>query len=679
VHVHRAILVGRELLHAVRSPVTALGIAFRFVHLAASLGLLGAAFAPLLAGRSDRSTAATWESRVVRLARACALVALVSGFGTLALQTIRLEGRMAALADPAALARVFLDTQAGFVWILRAGLLVVLLAFLVVRLTIASPLDWLAARGEALLLGGIALGLAATAGHAAAVEPNTWQAIGADALHLIAAGVWLGGLLPFALLLAAAGREAGADARPFAVLALRRFSTLALASVIVLAGSGIVTSTIHVGTIPALLGTTYGRLLLAKLALLIPLIGLGAFNRIRVLPRLSGDAVTIGRPAMSRLATTMAAETVVAMLVLVIVAAMTSTPPARHGDPVWPFGFRLSWDAVGDVPAARARVLLASQLAVLGSVAVISAAVVAWARRPLLVGGLALLAVGGGLGLPPLRVDAYPTTYRRPAVPWTAGSIASGATLYHAHCASCHGASGAGDGPEVLTLPQPPGDLRSRRLAFHTAGDLFWWITYGIPSTRMPAFAQRLDDDQRWDVVNFVRALAAAETATQLGAVVRPDGPRVVAPDFGFAVGPMPAQTLREFRDRSIVVLVFYTLPASRARLTELAAMHRTLNVLGAEIVAVPTDAAPDAIARIGGGTPVLFPVVTAGAADVVAAYRLFAPAAHAELLVDRQGFLRARWIPTGETTRPANELLAEIQQLNEERPSGPAPDEHVH
>ena len=657
--------------------MTALGIAFRFVHLAASLALLGAAFAPLLAGRSDRATATAWEARVVRLARRCALVALVSGFGTLALRTITLEGRAAALADPAALARVFLDTQAGVVWILRAGLLVVLLAFLHVRLTIASPLDWLAARGQAVLLGGVALGLAATAGHAAAVEPNTWQAIGVDALHLIAAGLWLGGLVPFARLLAAAGREPGADARPFAVLALRRFSTLALGCVIVLASSGIVTSTIQVGTIPALIGTTYGRLLIAKLALLVPLVALGAFNRIRVIPRLSGDGVTIGRPAMRRLATTMAAETAVALLVLAVIAAMTSTPPARHGEPVWPFGFRLSWDAVADVPAARARVLLASQLAVLGAVAVISAAAVAWARRPLLAGGLALLLLGGGLGLPPLRVDAYPTTYRRPSSPWTAGSIASGATLYREHCARCHGVRGAGDGPEVGT--RPPGDLRDRRLALHTAGDLFWWITHGLPSTGMPAFAQLLDDDQRWDVVNFVRALAAAETAQQLAPVVRPDGPRVAAPDFAFAVGPLPQQTLRGFRDRSIVVLVLYTLPGSRARLTELAVMHRTLNVLGAEIVAVPTDAAPDAIARIGGGTPVLFPVVTEGAADIVRAYGLFAPAAHAELLVDRQGYLRARWLGGSEPTRPANELLAEIQQLNEERPSAPAPDEHVH
>src|SRR5687767_11300559 len=128
VDVHHAILIERERFHAVRSPpVTALGIAFRFVHLAASLALLGAAFAPLLAGRSDRATAIRWEARVVRLARGCALVALVSGFGTLALKTVTLEGRAAALADPAALTRVLFDTQAGFVWVVRAGLLVVLL------------------------------------------------------------------------------------------------------------------------------------------------------------------------------------------------------------------------------------------------------------------------------------------------------------------------------------------------------------------------------------------------------------------------------------------------------------------------------------------------------------------------------------------------------------------------
>ena len=114
------------------------------------------------------------------------------------------------------------------------GLLILLAAFLAVRLEVRDRTDWRAARGEVALLGLLALGLIAGASHAAAVEPGTAAAIAADVLHLAAAGVWVGGLAPLALLLHLASREAGADARPYAVLAARRFSRAALAVVLIL-------------------------------------------------------------------------------------------------------------------------------------------------------------------------------------------------------------------------------------------------------------------------------------------------------------------------------------------------------------------------------------------------------------------------------------------------------------
>jgi hypothetical protein len=71
----------------------------------------------------------------------------------------------------------------------------------------------------------------------------------------------------------------------------------------------------------------------------------------------------------------------------------------------------------------------------------------------------------------------------------------------------------------------------------------------------------------------------------------------------------------------------------------------------------------------------VFFPVVTDGAAEIVRAYGLFARSSHAELLIDRQGYIRAITRGSGDMTS----LLAGIQQLNEETTQAPAPDEHVH
>jgi putative copper resistance protein D len=275
--------------------------------------------------------------------------------------------------------------------------------------------------------------------------------------------------------------------------------------------------------------------------------------------------------------------------------------------------------------------------------------------------------------LPPLAVDAYPTTYRRPAVTYQASSIAEGASLFRVHCAPCHGASGGGDGPARPALPRPPADLRAPHTAQHTAGDLFWWITAGIPAARMPGFGGALDDERRWDLVNFVRALGSAATARRLGAGPMPA--ELVAPDFTFAVGPTPPRALRDYRGRRIVLLVLYTLPGSRERLAALAQQYDGLGLRRAEVIAVPRDAAPDAIRRLGAEPRILFPVVTDGAADIVTAYELFASGPHTEFLVDRQGYLRARW-----TTPPtAEQLTAEVERLNAERVATVPADEHAH
>jgi len=222
--------------------VDALGLAARWLHLASAILLVGAATMIVLAGRSDRPTARRWEHRVLAGSRGLALVALGSGLVVLAVQTALFEGRAGAALEAGAIARVLIETQAGRVWLVRFGLLVILAALLWSRLSVERALDWRAARGQAVLLGAAALVPIAAAGHAAAVEPETARAVALDGLHVIGAGVWVGGLLPLTLLLWAAADERGADARPYAVLAARRFSRVALGVVLVLVATGTPTS-----------------------------------------------------------------------------------------------------------------------------------------------------------------------------------------------------------------------------------------------------------------------------------------------------------------------------------------------------------------------------------------------------------------------------------------------------
>ena len=129
-----------------------------------------------------------------------------------------------------------------------------------------------------------------------------------------------------------------------------------------------------------------------------------------------------------------------------------------------------------------------------------------------------------------------------------------------------------------------------------------------------------------------------------------------------------------------MVLLVLYALPGSRARMTELAKQYGTLSVLGVEVVAVPPRSSPEAMAELGQSPPVLFPIVTDGNEDIVATYRLFAPnGAHAELLIDRQGYIRAIW-GSNQTDMPEAEAVqAQVERLNDEKSPPPLPDDHVH
>ena len=653
-----------------------IGTVARWVHLSSTVVLVGAAGLVLMAGPTDRPTARRWEAWVLTGCHALVLVALLGGLVTVASLAALLEGSGAAALQPAALTRLLTQTQGGAVWLVRGGLLLLLGAFLALRSEIRDRTDWRAARGQVLLLGGLALALVAAAGHAAAVEPATAATLVADIAHLVAGGVWIGGLPALALLLWLAGRSAGADARPYAVLAARRFSGTALGLVAVLVASGAWSTWVQIGSVAGLIGTRHGRLLCVKLVVFVAILVLARHSR-RLLPALSGEAATVGRPAMRRLSRLVAAEAALALVTLAVVAVMTVTPPARHQQPTWPLRFRLTLDGLQAAPALRAQVLVGSQVAVLGLVALFASLALRRRRLPLLAGGAVVAVAGSAIALPPLASDAYPTTFQRPEVPYHASSIAEGQRLFGEHCAVCHGPRGAGDGTAAATLSRRPPDLRAEHVALHTAGDLFWWISHGRPP--MPGFGGRLDSEARWHLVNYVRALAAGDASRRLGSSVEPDRPWLVAPDFTFAVGPEFTATLKDYRGRKTVLLVLYTLPDSHDRLVELTESYGLLGALDLEIVAVPTDAAPDAIRRLAGWPPILYPIVTDGAPEILTTYHLLSPAPHAEFLIDRQGYLRAITAAAGDARRDVDALLGEVQRLNAERPVAPPPAEHVH
>lgn len=89
-----------------------------------------------------------------------------------------------------------------------------------------------------------------------------------------------------------------------------------------------------------------------------------------------------------------------------------------------------------------------------------------------------------------------------------------GAPLYAQHCSVCHGDAGAGDGPAGIGLEPPPSNLRDvARLDRLSLYDLYNTLGLGITGTDMPAFADQLDDRQRWDIATYIASFSAQPVA----------------------------------------------------------------------------------------------------------------------------------------------------------------------
>jgi putative copper resistance protein D len=213
----------------------------------------------------------------------------------------------------------------------------VLLARLAATVLLAAslPLLWRTADRGAWSAGALVLaivGLAivvligpAWSGHAGATPGATGEfPLAADALHLLAAGVWLGGLPPLAMLLGAASWQKEPRFAAVPSLAVQRFSLLGIISVSTLLASGIVNSWYEVGTLTNLFATSYGQLVVVKIALFTAMIALASLNRFYLTPRLATPG------AVRRLCHTTLAETGLGFAAVAVVGFLGAMAPASH-------------------------------------------------------------------------------------------------------------------------------------------------------------------------------------------------------------------------------------------------------------------------------------------------------------------------------------------------------------
>jgi len=85
-------------------------------------------------------------------------------------------------------------------------------------------------------------------------------------------------------------------------------------------------------------------------------------------------------------------------------------------------------------------------------------------------------------------------------------ALKEGKTLYVSYCTPCHGEKGRGDGVAAASLSTKPADHSSEYVQKQSDGALFWMITEG--RNPMPAYKQSFSDQQRWELVDYIRTLA---------------------------------------------------------------------------------------------------------------------------------------------------------------------------
>lgn len=578
--------------------------------------------------------------------------------------------------------------------------------------------------------GMIAVASLGFTGHVVQARP-TWLTVPTLILHAAMACFWFGGLWP--LILALRGEDGEAAA------VLEQFSRRAVVAMAVLVAAAIVLATFQMLSLGAFVATDYGLLLLGKIVLVAFILTLAAANKWRLVPAIArGDAgsrrrlrITIGLEG----ALGIAVVAVTAALGLTpppraLGAAAAADPHAGHavaapasrqaafitsaragdidvtvtatpgspGTNAIALAFRKTDGTVFDPkevtvaltkpdagieaierPAQRIAAgtfkVEKAELVVAGNWELTIAALIDDFTRREITARLVIEPPGAGL----LRL---PPSARR-TVAYGALSIARGQAVYAENCAVCHGTEGYGDGQAAAGLARRPADLTKDHLFHHGDDVLFDWVSNGMPDTPMPPFAGTLSEVARWDVINFLRAQAEADQANGMTEAVKP-GATVAAPDFTFRIPPGQPEMLREQRGVTAILLVLHG-GESAARLARLAEARSELAAANIRVVAIPLSEAPG----LNPSAEVAWANFAAQANEqAVAAYTLFRRVQtvegildmprHMEVLVDRQGYLRARWIPgegEGEGWGDIASLLRQAGKLMREPPRPMAAD----
>jgi putative copper resistance protein D len=299
----------------------------RLLHYAAVTTLAGVSFFPLYAYADAEPVVLLRRRQGVLLA--AAITALLSALLWLAFAVANMSGTLADVADREVLWTVLNETTFGRVWTARLVLSIIMVGLFWNRIvsTFRRRRDLITPVLAAVLLISLA-----GVGHAQIEEGIAGIVhVVSDAAHLLAAGAWLGGLVPLGYILLLHGRESGSTQKGELNETLLRFSGMGYVAVAALMGSGLLNSWFLIGNVSSLFATPYGQLLIVKLFLFAGMLALAVSNRFWLVPSLTegreddrnGSTAWIGK-----LRNHVLGEQFLGLAVLLVVSVLGTMQPA---------------------------------------------------------------------------------------------------------------------------------------------------------------------------------------------------------------------------------------------------------------------------------------------------------------------------------------------------------------
>jgi mono/diheme cytochrome c family protein len=144
-------------------------------------------------------------------------------------------------------------------------------------------------------------------------------------------------------------------------------------------------------------------------------------------------------------------------------------------------------------------------------------------RKTLLAVAIILICIAIGLAAFSRRPWAIPTVEKDRKNPLTPSeaNLAAAKQIYGDQCANCHGDGGKGDGSDAMMYDPAPSDLTdAAKVSKHSDGEIYYQITEGRKP--MPSFKKKLTEEQRWQLVLYVRSLAAVPASPQTDLTSKP-------------------------------------------------------------------------------------------------------------------------------------------------------------